>query len=434
MSPIVIGVIGFVILLFLMFLGLPVAFSMILAGFLGFTYMVNAGAAQSVISGEFLSVFSNYSLAAVPMFVLMGEIAFVAGISDRLYDAGQTIFGQIKGGLAMASIAACAGFAAICGSTVATAAAMGKVAIPQMQRYGYNNSLATGSIAAAGTLGILIPPSSTFIIYGIMTEQSIGKLFIAGVLPGIMLAAIFATTVFILCQRNPALGPAGPPTTLKQKVSGASGVFEVIVIFCVVIGGLFAGWFTPSQAGAAGAMAIMIAALIRRSLSVKGYIKGLKSTTITTAFLLMILAGGLIFGRFIAITKLPFIIANGVTSLEVPRLGILAFIIVIHIIGGCFMDAFALIVLTIPIFFPVIIALGYDPIWYGVMIVLLVEMAAITPPVGLNVFVIKNIAPNVSLNTIYKGIYPFVAGLCFAIILIIVFPQICTFLPSFMRY
>jgi C4-dicarboxylate transporter, DctM subunit len=434
MSPVIIGIIGFLVLLFLMFLGMPVAFSMMLAGFLGFAYMVNAGAAQGIISAEFMSVFTNYALASVPMFVLMGEIAFVAGISDRLYDAGQTVFGQIRGGLAMASIAACAGFAAICGSTVATAAAMGKVAIPQMQRYGYDDSLATGAIASAGTLGILIPPSSTFIIYGIMTEQSIGKLFISGVFPGIMLASIFALTVYILCKRNPKLGPAGPPTTMKQKISGISGVFETVIIFCVVIGGLFVGWFTPSQAGAVGAMAIMIAALVRRSLSLKGFIEGMKSTTLTTAFLLMILAGGLMFGRFIAITKLPFMIASSVSSLEVDRLVILAMIIVIHIIGGCFMDAFALIVLTIPIFFPVILALGFDPIWYGVMIILLVEMAAITPPVGLNVFVIKNIAPNVPLNTIFRGIYPFVGGLCVAVILIIAFPQICTFLPSFMRY
>jgi C4-dicarboxylate transporter, DctM subunit len=434
MNAIVVGAVGFVILLIIMFMGMPVSFSMILAGFLGFTYVVNSGAAQNVIPGELLSVFSNYSLTSVPMFVLMGEIAFVAGISDRLYDAGQSILGQVKGGLAMASIAACAGFAAICGSTVATAAAMGKVAIPQMQRYGYDASLATGSIASAGTLGILIPPSSTFIIYGIMTEQSIGKLFIAGVLPGLMLASIFTLTVYILCRRNPRLGPAGPPTTMKQKVSGVTGVFETILIFCVVIGGLFLGWFTPSQAGAAGAMAILVAALVRRSITFKGFIQGVKSTTFITAFLLMILAGGLIFGRFIAITKLPFMIANGVTSLEVPHIVILAIIIMIHIVGGCFMDAFALIVLTIPIFFPVILALGYDPIWYGVMIVLLVEMAAITPPVGLNVFVIKGIAPDVPLNTIYKGIYPFVGGLCVAIILIIAFPQICTFLPSFMRY
>ena len=434
MSAIAIGVIGFVVLLFFMFLGLPVAFAMILTGFLGFAYMVNAGAAQSVISLEFLSVFTNYGLAAVPMFVLMGEIAFVAGISGRLYDAGQTIFGQIRGGLAMASIAACAGFAAICGSTVATAAAMGKVAIPQMQKYKYDDGLATGSIAAAGTLGILIPPSSTFIIYGIMTEQSIGKLFISGVLPGILLATIFALTVYILCRRNPALGPAGPPTTLKQKLRGFAGVFEAIIIFCLVIGGLFAGWFTPSQAGAAGAAALIAVALARRSLPFKGFVEGLKSTALTTSFLLMILAGGLVFGRFIAITKLPFLIADSVTSLEVPRLGILALIILIHIIGGCFMDAFALIVLTIPIFFPVVVALGYDPIWYGVMIILLVEMAAITPPVGLNVFVIKNVAPKVPLNTIFRGIVPFTVGVCICIILIIAFPQIATFLPSFMRY
>jgi tripartite ATP-independent transporter DctM subunit len=303
-----------------------------------------------------------------------------------------------------------------------------------MQKFNYKDGLATGSIAAAGTLGILIPPSSTFIIYGIMTEQSIGKLFIAGVFPGILLATIFVIIVGVMCRLNPALGPAGPKTTTKQKISGFSGVFEVIVIFCLVIGGLFAGWFTPSQAGAAGAMAVLLAALSRRTLRFTGFVEALKSTTLTTSFLLTILAGGLVFGRFIAVTKLPFIIANGVTSMEVPRVAILALIIVIHLVGGCFMDAFALIVLTIPIFFPVILALGYDPIWYGVMIILLVEMAAITPPVGLNVFVIKSVAPGVSLNAIFRGITPFVIGVCVCVILIIIFPKIATFLPSFMHY
>ncbi|MFC1942305.1 TRAP transporter large permease [Chloroflexota bacterium] len=429
-----IGIISILVFIIIALMGAPIAFVMALVGFAGIVYMISFTGAMDVLARDFFVQFSGFSLTAVPMFVFMGEIAFAAGISERLYAAGNKLFGQIKGGLAIASIAACAGFAAICGSTAATAAAMGSVAIPQMKKYGYKDSLSTGCVAAAGTLGILIPPSTTFIIYGIMTEQRIGKLFIAGILPGLLLATLFSITVLILCRLDSKLGPAGPKTTFMQKLLGLSGIMEAVIIFSLVIGGLFAGWFTPTQSGAAGAAAVLAVALVRKTITWKGFFEALKSTIAITSFILCILAGGLVFGRLIALTQIPFAIGDWATGLAISPIAVMGLIIIIHLIGGCFMDAFALIVLTIPIFFPVVVALGFDPIWYGVAIVLMVEMAAITPPVGLNVYVIKGVAPDVPLGTIFKGIWPFVGALVVCTGLLVVFPQIATFLPQLMSY
>jgi len=433
-SPATIGLIGIVVLVALFLIGMPVGFAMALVGMAGFCFLVSPDAGLSLLARDFFANLSSYSLTVIPMFIFMGSLAYASGMSRRLYQAGYTVFGQMRGGLAMATIAACAGFAAMCGSTNATAAAMGRVALPEMKRYNYDDSLATGCVAAAGSLGILIPPSTIFIIYGVMTEQSIGKLFIAGVLPGIMLAGLFIVVVVILCKRKPNLAPGGAPTTFKQKLSGLAGVIEMMVLFALVIGGLFLGWFSPTQAGAAGAGGALIIGLARRQLNWKGFLFAVKDTLRITCMVMIIVTGAIIFGHFMAVAKLPLVLSEWVGGLPLPPMAIMGVIVLLYLVGGCFMDALALITLTVPIIYPLVLALHFDPIWFGVIIVLVTEMGVITPPVGLNVYVIKGVAPDVPLERIFKGILPFLAAIIVAVIILMVFPQIATFLPGFARY
>ena len=434
MTSITIGVIGIVLLLVLLTIRVPVAFAMAMVGFAGFSYLVSPSAGLSILAIEVFENFNSYSLSVVPSFVLMGSIVFAAKITGRLYDAGYTIFGRMRGGLAMASIASCAAFAAICGSTSATVAAMCKVAMPEMKRYKYDDSLATGCIASAGSLGILIPPSTILILYGIMTEQSIGKLFVAGILPGIMIALLFMLVVFVQCWKNPAIGPAGPSTNLKRKLTGVLGLLEAFVLFALVIGGMLTGWFTPTQAGSAGAGLALLIAIVRRSINVKDLISAFQDTIIITSMVMMIVTGAIVFSRFIAMTKIPFFLAAWISGLDISPIFIMAIIVIVHFIGGCFMDAFGLIVLSVPIVFPVVVALGFDPIWFGVLIVLIVEMGVVTPPVGINVYVIKGVVPDVDMGKIFRGVIPFVGALAVGIILLMLFPEIVTFLPNQISY
>ena len=434
MDGILIGVIGFIVLVIIFLLRMPVGFAMAFVGVLGLSYLISPEVALYVLARDFFSIFSSYSLTVIPMFTLMGCIASESGMSRRLYDAGYVLFGKFPGGLALATVLGCAGFAAINGSTSATAAAMGKVCIPEMKRYKYDNSLSTGIVAAAGTLGIMIPPSTIFIVYGILTEQSIGKLFISGVFPGLIIAALLMVTVAILCWRNPKLAPAAAASTFKEKMEALTGIIEMLVLFFFVILGLFFGWFSPTQAGAAGVAGAILIGLITKQLKWQGFLNALKDTVRITAMVMVIVAGATVFGHFIAITRIPMVLSGWVGSLPLPPMGIMAVIIVIYLMGGCFMDSLAMITLTIPIFYPVVLALGVDPIWFGVIIVLVVEMGVITPPVGLNVYVIKGIAPDVPLETIFKGIFPFLAALVVAAIILLLFPQIATFLPSLAKY
>jgi C4-dicarboxylate transporter DctM subunit len=433
-SPTVIGLIGIGVLVVTFLIGMPVGFAMAFVGMAGFCLLVSPDAGLSLLARDFFANLSSYSLTVIPMFIFMGSIAYASGMSRRLYEAGHTVFGQMRGGLAMATIAGCAGFAAMCGSTNATAAAMGRVALPEMKRYNYNDSLATGCVAAAGSLGILIPPSTIFIIYGIMTEQSIGKLFIAGVLPGIMLAGLFIAVVVILCKRNPNLAPGGAPTSWKEKLAGMAGVIEMLVLFALVIGGLFMGWFSPTQAGAAGAGGALIIGLVRRQLNWKGFVFAIKDALRMTCMVMIIVTGAIIFGHFMAVAKLPLVLSEWVGGLPLPPMAIMGVIVLLYLVGGCFMDALALITLTVPIIYPVVLVLGFDPIWFGVIIVLVTEMGVITPPVGVNVYVIKGVAEKVPLETIFKGILPFLAAIVVAVIILMIFPQIATFLPSFALY
>ncbi|MBA7667513.1 C4-dicarboxylate TRAP transporter large permease protein DctM [subsurface metagenome] len=430
MSPIAIGIIGVVVLLLTFLLSMPVGFAMALVGLAGFCFLVSPQAGLSLLARDVFATFSSYSLTVIPMFMFMGAITFAAGMSRRLYDTGYTLFGHLRGGLAMATIAGCASFAAICGSTNATAAAMGKVSLPEMKRYHYDDSLATGCVAAAGSLGILIPPSTIFIVYGILTEQSIGSLFLAGVLPGLLLATIFVMVVSFLCWRNPALGPVGMPTSWKEKLASLTGVIEMLVLFVIVIGGLFLGWFSPTQAGGAGAAGALLIGLARRQLNWQGFFNAIKDSLQITCEVMVIITGAIVFGHFIAVTTIPFVLADWVSALPLPPAAIMGVIVLMYLLGGCFMDALALITLTIPIIYPVVIAMGFDPIWFGVIIVLVTEMGVITPPVGINVYVIKGIAEDVPLGTIFKGTFPFLIGLLIATGLLITFPQIALLLPG----
>lgn len=434
MSPVTTGIVGIALLLVLFLLKMPVAFAMTLVGVAGFAYLTGWDPALGLLTQDIFETFSSYPLSVIPMFILMGSFAFASGISRRLYDTAYTWVGQLRGGLTIATVLACSGFAAICGSTAATAATMGKIALPEMQKYKYSDMLATGTIAAAGTLGILIPPSTILIVYGILTEESIGKLFVAGLLPGLILSLFFVATVAIICMRNPQLGPSGAPTTWKEKVEATKGIIEAFILFVLTIGGLFLGWFSPTQAGAIGAGGALLIGLVRRQLTWKIFFESGKDGLRTSCMVLLIIMGATVFGHFMAVTMIPFILADWVSNLPIPSFAIMAIIVFIYFIGGFFMDSMALVVVTIPIFFPLVMKLGFDSIWFGVIIVLVAEMGVITPPVGVNVFVIKGIAPEIPLEVIFKGILPFLFALIFFTIILMIFPQIATFLPSFVTY
>ena len=434
MSPEATGVVGIVALVLLFLMKMPIAFAMAFVGFVGFAYLGGIDSALALLSQDILDTFTSYPLSVIPMFILMGSFAYASGISNRLFATTYTWVGSLRGGLTIATVLACAGFAAICGSTAATAATMGKIALPEMKKYDYDDTLATGTVAAAGTLGILIPPSTVLIVYGILVEESIGKLFVAGIVPGFILSLMFVATVAILCSRNPALGPPGEATTWAAKVKATAGIFEAVILFFLAIGGLILGWFSPTQAGAIGAGGALLIGLIRRKLDWKTFVESGKDGLLTGCMVLFIIAGAVVFGHFLAISTIPFKLADWVGNLPIHRMGVMGVIILIYFVGGFFMDSMALIVVTIPIFYPIVQKLGFDPIWFGVIVVLIGEMGVITPPVGVNVFVIKAIAPEIPIQLIYKGIFPFLVAIILLCIIVLFVPGIATFLPSLVKY
>ncbi len=433
MTPTVIGMIGIAALFILIFIRMPVGFLMALIGFFGFAAIVSWDAALNLLAKDIFSVFGSYNLTVIPLFVLMGQIAFHSGISTRLFDTAYKFIGHLPGGLAIATIGACAAFSAICGSTNATAATMAAATLPEMKRYNYKPELATGVVAAGGSLGILIPPSVIFIIYGILTEQSIGKLFIAGILPGILLTILFILAILIWTTLRPDLGPKGPKSPWKEKIKSLSGVMETLVIFIMVMGGLFGGIFTPTEAGGIGAFLTLMVAAVRRTIDWKGFVQALFETTRISCMIMVIVAGATVFGHFLAVSRIPYDIASWVASFDLPHALIMSFIILVYLIGGCFIDSLALIMLTIPIFYPVVVNFGYDPIWFGVMIVLITQIGVITPPVGINVYVVSGVARDVPLNVIFKGVVPLLIAMIIATFLLIPFPQIALFLPGLIR-
>ncbi len=433
MSMATTGIVGIVLLIIGLFSRMPVGFVMALLGLAGFSYVVNFEASLNLMARDVWDTFSGYGLTVIPLFVFMGQVAFQSGISRRLYHAAYVVLGHRRGGLAMATIGACAGFSAISGSTNATAATMATVTIPEMKRRKYDMALATGTVAAGGSLGILIPPSVIFIVYGILTEQSIGKLFAAGILPGILLCGLFFLTIYLRVRKHPELAPPGPKTTLKRKIKSFSGVLETLALFVMVMGGIFFGIFTPTEAAAVGAFLTLAIALARRQLSWQGFVQALSDTTRISCMVMVIVTGAVIFGHFMAITRVPFELASWVGTLPLPPSAIMGLIILVYLFGGCFMDALAMIMLTVPIFYPVVQSLGFDPIWFGVIIVLVTEMGVITPPVGVNVYVVHGVAKDVPLETIFKGVFPMLLALMVCNLLLMLFPQIALFLPGLMN-
>ncbi|MFH1651673.1 MAG: TRAP transporter large permease [Chloroflexota bacterium] len=433
MSPLAVGGIGFAVLFILMALRMPIAFAMGVVGLLGGWYLTSLPGALSVLGQIPYSTTANYTLSVIPLFVLMGQLAYYSGMSRDIYRAGYQWMGHWPGGLAMATTAACAGFAAMCGSSMATGATIGHVALPEMRGRRYDPGLATGCVAAGGTLGILIPPSVAMVVYAMLTEQSIGKLLIAGVLPGILLASLFMLTILVQVKINPSLAPAGPKASMRERLSAIKGTWGMMILVVVIIGGIYLGVFTANEAAGVGAFIALLLSLINRGLTWQAFYDSLVDTVKTTAMIMGIFVGAMIFSFFLARSELPFQLANYVGGLQLSPFIVLAAIVLLYVILGCLMDAMAMVVLTVPILFPVILQLGFDPIWYGVIMVIIVEQASITPPVGLNVYVIAGIAKDVPMGTIFRGIVPFWFMMMVCIVILTAVPQIALFLPNTMR-
>ncbi|MFC1815400.1 TRAP transporter large permease [Thermodesulfobacteriota bacterium] len=432
---IAVGLVCITALFLLIFLQVPVGAALAAVGFAGLIYLSGLGSALGVLSTSIYSSLSTYSMSVIPLFVLMGYFAFYAGLSQALYRAANLWLGWLRGGLAMGTVVGCAGFAACSGSSVATGATMTAVALPEMRRFGYHDGLITGCLAAGGTIGILIPPSICFIIYGIITEQSIGKLFMAGIIPGIMEVVLYLLTIAILCRLNPEIAPQTPRNTitLRHKLKALGDVWAVLLLFILVIGGIYGGIFTPSEAGAIGAFGAFVLMLTNKKLTRANFIGALFETGQTTAMVFFIFVGATIFGYLLAVSRLPMEMAAWTATLLLNRYIILAGILLVFIALGCIMDTLAIIMLIVPIIFPVILKMQFDPIWFGVIMVRISEIGLITPPVGLNAYVIKGMAPDVPLATIFKGIVPFLLADFASLILLIAFPQISLFLPSLMK-
>ena len=430
MSPELIGILGIVLMFVLLALGMYIGMAMALVGFLGLCVIVGWDSGLSILGITPLAEGSSYTLSVIPLFVLMGQFAFISGISTDIYKTVYAWMGRFRGGLAMATICACAGFAAVCGSSLATGATMGMVAIPEMDKYKYNQRLSTGCVAAGGTLGILIPPSIGFVIYGILTHESIGRLFMAGIIPGILLAVLFILTIYIQCRINPEMGPRGESTPWRVKIKSLSGTWGILSLIFLVMGGLYFGVVTPTEAAGVGAFGSFVIALFKRKLNLEGLMQCLLETGKTTAMIFLIIIGANMFSSFLGLAKIPMGLAEFIAGLDLPKTVILIAILLIYILMGCVMDCYAIMILTVPIIFPVIEALQFDPIWFGVLMVIVLEVGLITPPVGLNVFVLKAAARNVPLTVIFRGILPFLVAAFLVIFILIIFPEIATFLPS----
>ena len=424
------GLIGLALVFVAFLAGLPVFLSMMVVGFLGMIYMRGIPAGLSIMGSIPFNCVSHYEFSVIPLFVLMGEFCFFSGIGKDLYDMAYKWVGQLPGGLSMGTICACGGFAAVCGDSMATAVTMGTVAIPEMKRYKYDPKLATGCVAAGGTLGVLIPPSLAFILYAVITDQSIATLFIAGIVPGILLIALFMASIYFRARRNPELGPPGPKTTWKEKIYSLKGVWATVVLFIGVMGGMYVGAFTPTEGGGIGAFGAFIIGVARRRLNWEKTLSSILEAGRITGSCLAILIGASLFGYFLAASRLPLILADFVVSLPVPNVLILSAILIIYLFLGCLMPAIPMLILTVPIFFPVVVAMKYDPIWFGVIMVLMFEMAVITPPMGINVLALQTVVDDVSLGDMFKGIVPFLIAMIVCVIILIIFPQIPLTLPA----
>lgn len=433
MDPVIVGVIGTILVFFLLFLGMPIAFALMLVGFAGIAYLTSLEAALPVAARTVYEVSAFYPYTVIPLFIVMGGFAGSSGMTRELYGTFDKWFRKLPGGLAIATIGACAGFAAVSGSSVATAATMGTIAFPEMKRFNYHPGLSTGSIAAGGTLGFLIPPSIGFIVYGMMTEQSIGKLLVAGMIPGLTLAAAYIAIIVVRVKLNPSLAPASPePVSWREKFTALTGIWEPLAIFLVVMGGIYLGFFTPTEAGAIGATVLFLVALIKRKLTGQNLVQALQEAIRISVMVLFLVAGANVFSYFLALSMIPMEVAAWVAGLQVSPYLIHAIIVIIYLFLGCFLDAISMMVLTLPVIFPIILALGFDPIWFGVIAVLMMEAGLITPPMGLNIFTVAGVAKDVPVEEIFRGTLPFLLSIFAIVILITIFPKLAVFLPSMM--
>ncbi len=430
MNEFVLGIGACVFLIFFFFTGVEIAFGIAMIGIAGYTLLSGFDAAFSLMVQDFFDVLSAYSLTVVPLFMLMGQIAYNAGIAKRLYDAAYKLVGRVPGGLAMATVVAATLFKAMCGSTLATAATFSSVAVPEMTRYGYGKKLSTGIVASVGTIGILIPPSITMIIYGIMTEQSIGRLFLAGMIPGLLISLFFIGIIYVWCKIDPSLGPRSTETfTVREKLRSLPEFICVVVIFGIVIGGLMAGIFTPTESGTIGTIAVLILALSRKSLTFKGFVKSIDESLRAAVMVLTLIACSAVLGHFLTITQIPQYAGDWLVGLHMPRVLIMVVVFLFYLLGGSFIDDLAFMILVTPILFPAVQKLGYDPLWFGVMIGVTLMVGTIIPPVAISVFVVKNITGE-SFKTVYAGVVPFLASFIVAGALLFIFPGIATWLPT----
>jgi tripartite ATP-independent transporter DctM subunit len=430
MSADAVAVLGFVALFVLMLLRVPVGMAMGLVGVTGYSYLVGPGPALKLVGQTSMRTVTDYTFGVIPMFMLMGALVSVSGVSRELFKAANSMIGHLRGGLGVATVVACGGFAAICGSSVATAATFSAVAYPEMRRFNYPQSFSTGVIAAGGTLGAILPPSTVLAVYAILTQQDIGKLFMAGIVPGILAMAMYVLTIAIIVKLRPDWLPGGEVKPWSERFKDLRNVWAPLVLFVFVIGGLYGGFFTPTEAGGVGASGAFILGLVRRKLDGPKIREALLSATRTAAAVFTVLIGALLFGYFLTITQSPQKLTDFLTGLGVGRYGVLALIMLMYLVLGCLMDAMAMIILTVPIIFPVIVHLGFDPIWFGVIIVMTVELGLIHPPVGMNVFVIKSVVKDVSFTTIFKGVLPFIVTDIVRLVILIAFPVIALWLPT----
>ncbi len=429
MSEVGIGVIFLVLLIGLFLTGLELAFAMGIIGVIGFAWLVNWKAAMGLMANDFFDALASYGLTVIPLFVLMGQIAFNAGIAKRLFDCAHKFLGHIPGGLAIATVAGATAFKAICGSVAATSATFASVAVPEMTKFGYAKKLSTGIVATVGTLGVLIPPSVVLIVFGIVTQQSIGKLFLAGIIPGLLIAFFFAVVIFGWCRINPSIGPKSERFSWGERVKTLPEVIWPIVIFFIIIIGLMKGIFTPTEAGSIGAFTVLLLCLFKRNINFMGYVKSVQEALRTACMVLLLIATSNILGHFIAVTNIPNHLGTWVLGLKMPAYLIMVLIFFVYLIGGSFIDDMAFMILATPIFYPIMEKLGYDPLLIGIIVALTVCIGSVIPPVAICVFVVRNIT-KVPMGVIYSGVYPFLISLVIVVILTFIFPQIVLFLPN----
>ena len=432
-DPLLVGITAFLVLIVLLAITVPIGVAMMLCGVGGLAMIIGLVPSLSLFGATVMQSVVTYDLSIIPLFILMGALASRSGLSQELYDAFNAWLGGFRGGLALATVGACGAFAAICGSSVATAATMSKVALPEMKKYRYSDSMATGSVAAGGIIGILIPPSVILVLYGLLTESSIGDLFIAGFLPGILTILVFMIVISIVTRLNPESGPAGKKSAWKQKLNATLKTWAITALFATVIGGIYFGVFTPTEAAGVGAFGALFIAFSRKRLNREMMKETLLETGQTSAMIFTILIGAITLNNLVIFSGLANALADFVSGLDMSPATVMLIILFMYLIMGCFLDALAMILLTVPIFYPIVLDLGYDPIWFGIIVVMVVELGLITPPIGMNVFVIKGMVQSVPLVSIYKGVLPFVIGQMVLIIAVFLIPEIALWLPETAR-